>query len=373
MLSLRFPHSPFSTPLSGSAKEVEQRLRSIFRPPEKRPPLPTRLLSCILALSCGGLVSCQAQPEESSVWPQTLGTPLEVVQTLPSLAQTTLGNPPLEGLTVENLPSAPVDLEHFDQSESWNETVWLLTQDTERDVALYGVIQFENYESGTVNSSGLYGVMVRSHTQLAFYPLDWSINLWAYESPELWFGDWDEDGQEELAFSLTWGRGSMVWQESLYLVELDSLNYSTPDFTFPSGLTASYDPDSMTLYAITENQLLLMDESWLEGAPILEGTVQNGNQVEFSYEDGLLRCRMSYLPSEAPLSSPAIVDYVIQIQDGRYVLSDPEISPNTLSAPNHRLLWITENGQVLQAETLEEYEAGGTPYADEDGHLYYRF
>ena len=38
MLSLRFPHSPFSTPLSGSAKEVEQRLRSIFRPPEKRPP-----------------------------------------------------------------------------------------------------------------------------------------------------------------------------------------------------------------------------------------------------------------------------------------------------------------------------------------------
>lgn len=40
MLSLRFPHSPFSTPLSGSAKEVEQRLRSIFRPPEKRPPSP---------------------------------------------------------------------------------------------------------------------------------------------------------------------------------------------------------------------------------------------------------------------------------------------------------------------------------------------
>ena len=53
------PRSPFSTPLSGSAKEAEERIRNIFQYKKKRPPLPLFLAACALALSCGGLVSCQ--------------------------------------------------------------------------------------------------------------------------------------------------------------------------------------------------------------------------------------------------------------------------------------------------------------------------
>ena len=55
-----FPRSPFSTPLSGSARETEKRIRNIFQYKKKRPPLLFFVLACILALSCGGLVSCQS-------------------------------------------------------------------------------------------------------------------------------------------------------------------------------------------------------------------------------------------------------------------------------------------------------------------------
>ncbi len=371
-------HSPFTTALSGSAKETEDRIRNIFQYKKKRPPLLLFILACALALTCGGLVSCQSQNAGEAEVPfptftDLPGEPLEVAVPGWTYVSEYPGEPPLEGLTVKDLPAAPVDLEDFSQSESWNETVWLLSQDTQRDVALYGVIQFENYEPGLADASGLYGIIVRSGAQWRFYPLNWQINLWAYQAPELWFGDFDGDGQEELAFALVYERGSMVWRESLYLIELDSLDYDMPDFAVSAGLTVSYDPDSMTLYAATEDQLLLMDESWVDGAPISEGIFQNSTQVEFSYRDGLLRCQMSFVPSEAPMSSPAIVDYTIQFQEGGYALCDPELSPDTLSAPNNQLLWIADDGQVMQAATQEEYEAGGTPYGDEDGYLFYRF
>ena len=57
-----FPRSPFTTPLSGSARETELRIRSIFQWKKQRPPLWAMVLIAVLTLSCGGLVSCQAEP-----------------------------------------------------------------------------------------------------------------------------------------------------------------------------------------------------------------------------------------------------------------------------------------------------------------------
>ena len=70
------PRSPFSTPLSSSAKEAEERIRNIFQYKKTRPPLPLFLAACVLALFCGGLVSCQTgenaassqMMEEGAVW-----------------------------------------------------------------------------------------------------------------------------------------------------------------------------------------------------------------------------------------------------------------------------------------------------------------
>ena len=55
------PNTPFSTPLSGSARETEERIRNIFQYKKKRPPVLFLALACALALLCGGLVSCQPQ------------------------------------------------------------------------------------------------------------------------------------------------------------------------------------------------------------------------------------------------------------------------------------------------------------------------
>ena len=82
-----FPCSPFSTPLSGSAREAEERIRNIFQYQKKRPPFLFFALACALALSCGGLVSCQARETAETPGP----SPLPSVWTEPELGTTSLG------------------------------------------------------------------------------------------------------------------------------------------------------------------------------------------------------------------------------------------------------------------------------------------
>lgn len=58
------PRSPFSTRLSGSARETELRIRNIFQWKKERPPLWAMVLTALAILSCGGLVSCHVQGAE---------------------------------------------------------------------------------------------------------------------------------------------------------------------------------------------------------------------------------------------------------------------------------------------------------------------
>ena len=53
------PRTPFSTPLSGSARETELRIRNIMSGPKKRPPLLFLALMFSMCIFCGNLVSCQ--------------------------------------------------------------------------------------------------------------------------------------------------------------------------------------------------------------------------------------------------------------------------------------------------------------------------
>lgn len=59
------PHSPFSTRLSGSAKETELRLRNIFQWKKKRPPVPLFLAAILLVASCGGLIGFSTQTPDA--------------------------------------------------------------------------------------------------------------------------------------------------------------------------------------------------------------------------------------------------------------------------------------------------------------------
>lgn len=383
----RLPSTPFATPLSSSAKETETRLRSIFQYQKKRPPLLVLILAAALVLSCGGLVSCQgqrqAQGEADVVLPfanNLPGEPLDVVIPAWGSLMEDPGQPPLEGLTVDVLPTVPVNLQDFSQSESWNETVWLLSQNTEHDAALYGVLQFSDYAPGMNAAERLYGIIVRWGAQWTFCSLDWDADLWAYEAPELWFGDFDGDGGEELAFALACERGSQFWLENLYLFEPDTLEYSVPSLSnVQMLLSASYDAETSILYAATEDRLLMMDESWVEGAPIGEGSLRGGSWTEFFLRDGEIWCTLALLPSQAPMSNPVVVDCPLVFRDGYYLPGSPELSPRSLPAQeasasgSDLLLWLGEDGQVMQAATQEEYQAGGTPFTTGDDYLYFRF
>ena len=60
------PRSPFSTHLSGSARETELRIRNIFQWKKKRPPVWLMALVGAIILLCGSLVSCQNQTRQAS-------------------------------------------------------------------------------------------------------------------------------------------------------------------------------------------------------------------------------------------------------------------------------------------------------------------
>ena len=64
------PYTPLSTPLSGSARQAEARIRNLFQGPKRRPPVWLMVLALLLILSCGGLVTCQDQkvpPEKAEI------------------------------------------------------------------------------------------------------------------------------------------------------------------------------------------------------------------------------------------------------------------------------------------------------------------
>lgn len=73
---MNIPRTPFSTRLSGSAKETELRLRNIFQWKKKRPPVVLFMLTAIMVLLCFGLVSCEtAEPPQEEETPATETTP----------------------------------------------------------------------------------------------------------------------------------------------------------------------------------------------------------------------------------------------------------------------------------------------------------
>lgn len=68
-MNVNMPRTPFSTPLSGSARETELRLRNLFSGPKKRPPTLFLALMFSMCIFCGNLVSCnvaEADPPDAS-------------------------------------------------------------------------------------------------------------------------------------------------------------------------------------------------------------------------------------------------------------------------------------------------------------------
>ena len=75
------PRTPFSTPLSGSARETEIRIRNIMSGPKKRPPVLFLALVFSVCIFCGNLVSCQVKETEGA---QPGGSSSQEVQGTPA-------------------------------------------------------------------------------------------------------------------------------------------------------------------------------------------------------------------------------------------------------------------------------------------------
>ena len=73
----KMPRTPFSTQLSGSARETEIRIRNIMSGPKKRPPLPFLLLMFSVCIFCGNLVSCHVAEAEQDTSPQRASSSVE--------------------------------------------------------------------------------------------------------------------------------------------------------------------------------------------------------------------------------------------------------------------------------------------------------
>lgn len=102
-------HSPFTTALSGSARETEDRIRNIFQYQKKRPPVPALLLACALALSCGGLVSCESPNAPSS-------DPADASSQQAGFSLDARAQELVQALTPEDLPETTVE-------QTWSHTL----------------------------------------------------------------------------------------------------------------------------------------------------------------------------------------------------------------------------------------------------------
>ena len=97
------PKSPFTTYLSGSARETELRIRNIFQWKKKRPPVVLFVLTLVVLLSCFGLFSCQSREDNSvqnspvEVTPLVKPAPLAEKQELPPAANGQQDEPVLQG------------------------------------------------------------------------------------------------------------------------------------------------------------------------------------------------------------------------------------------------------------------------------------
>ena len=92
---MKIPDTPFSTRLSGSAKETELRLRSIFQWKKKRPPIVLIfLLAVILLTACGELVDFNSTEPEPTVSDIAADAPGDVSEDPPQSPSSPVGDEP---------------------------------------------------------------------------------------------------------------------------------------------------------------------------------------------------------------------------------------------------------------------------------------
>ena len=130
------PRTPFSTPLSGSVRETEIRLRNIFSGPKKRPPALFLALVFAMCIFCGNLVSCQV-----SETPPDVSTPDAREVTLDQ------ADPPRENVEAWLLRTL---LQAADEEQPFQDPVAQLMDFIEKDGWVLGAVFVEDHLENTL-------------------------------------------------------------------------------------------------------------------------------------------------------------------------------------------------------------------------------
>ena len=173
---MRCPNTPFATRLSGSAKETQLRICSIFQWKKKRPPVWLFTLIAVAIAACFGLVSCREHDE------------------LPSLALSDGGRVYAE---IARLSDPAVDLIY----ESATGATQKLSQMPHDPAVLdWSTVELKEFH----DVLGADGVVFSYHTyednrSKTYYAVDeQGYDILACTGQDIWEIDVDDDGQKEL-------------------------------------------------------------------------------------------------------------------------------------------------------------------------------
>lgn len=353
------PRTPLSTPLSGSAREAELRLRNIFSGPKKRPPVLFLAAMFSVCLLCGNLVSCQMAQAEEEPPPASVAvdpsaslpeeqtqdwTPVELRNTI---TPDCLVDEPYAGFTREEiallgdldmpddvtkqLPRQAVDPHRARRQDYWHDMLLPVAYDEEEDVTVYFVVvpgSMPDLEPGA--GPDLYaleqrGIVVRWRDYAAYFDFSWDINAKLSAPPLLCVNDFDGDSRPEAAVALTWGEGTGCYVQSLYIIELDygAMSYSTPDYSsLPLEITAS--PDKHTARLVSGEKEWEVDLFAFQLSDRFTGCSEVGNIVRFLQEDGRVLCELDVDLTYDTLGYFASGRFPVIYEDGVYKLGPAE-------------------------------------------------
>ena len=352
-MNRKTPRTPFSTPLSGSAKETKMRLEGIMRGPQKRPPLIFIVLVSAFCLLSGNLVSCNnaeaeapnppavQEPEDSSA-PAEIPENWTAVELDAGLLQyngrigdwfeeeygpTEAERELLEHLPAAELPREAVDINEASKGDYWRDALLPVAYDEGADVTVYFVV---NPDSTPKVDPLVYipawapeqrGIVLRHGDRAEYFHLCWDGNAKYVSGPTLLVDDFDADGRPEAAVILCLGGGTGAYEEDLYIFDLEDMTYTIPDCSeIPLEIFAS--PNGNTARLVSGEREWKVDLTQL--AEPFKGTVQVGNQVRFLKKDGQLVCDLDLDFSCLTLEYLASAYFPVVYEDGAYKL-DPAV------------------------------------------------
>ena len=319
----KIPRTPFSTPLSGSARETELRLKNIFSGPKKRPPVLFLALMFSLCVFCGNLVSCQiAGPENfngpvpeppdtsNAVRPGDDWQPVTLENNITygsfyGSSEAVYEEPRFQILTelpADELPREAVELQHATRQDFWRDMLLPVAADEAADVTLYFAVDPDTMSADRMDDLIMLqeltpiGVVLRHGNLAQFLDLNWETH-WRYgANPWLAVEDFDGDSEPEAAIALGWGSGTGVDAQCLYILDLD-VSYPSPPYLPYSSINYGSlpleiftNPEGTAAQLLSGGQELEVDLSELK--EFFPTTAAVGDVVRFFCDGGQLYCQL---------------------------------------------------------------------------------